>query len=100
MWKVYKGADCRPRPNDVRRRENETLGRGRKALTRYPVGSQVKREFRDDVGQLRVFTGVVYDFSDPFWQVRYTDGDWEERNSQEMRRGRQKYADTPPLPSN
>ena len=35
-------------------------------------------------GQIKVFLGEVYDFSDPYWRVRYPDGDWEELNRQEI----------------
>ena len=39
------------------------------------------------VGNTKVFRGKVYDFSDPYWRVRYSDGDWEELNRREIRQG-------------
>ena len=39
-------------------------------------------------GRRMVFLREVYDFSDPYWRVRYPDGDWEEMNRQQIKRGR------------
>ena len=40
---------------------------------------------RDRSGQ----TSVVYDFSDPYWLVRYLEGDWEELNRHEVKQGKE-----------
>ena len=42
----------------------------------------MRREFADVRGRSKVFVGEVYDFKDPYWRVRYQDGDWEELNRQ------------------
>ena len=59
------------------------------ALKAFPIGTKVRREFADIRGKRRVFVGKVYDFSDPYWRVRYPDGDWEELNRLEVERGKE-----------
>ena len=31
----------------------------------------------------------IYGFNDPYWQMRYPDGDWEELNRREIKRGKE-----------
>ena len=40
-------------------------------------------------GQIKVFLGEVYDFSDPYWRVRYTGRDCEELNRHELKLGKE-----------
>ena len=50
--------------------------------------------------QAQAFTGVIYDFNEPCWRVRYPDGDWEEPNGQQVKNGRQHLADASSRSSN
>ena len=40
-------------------------------------------------GRRKAFMGEVYVFGDPYWRVRYPDGDWEELNLHEIKRGKE-----------
>ena len=53
----------------------------------HPKETNVRREFADIRGWRKVSLGQLYDFSDPCWRVRYPDGDWEELNRQDIKRG-------------
>ena len=83
-------ANCRPEPDGIPSKGE------RRAASRQPVGTQVKREFRGGAGQLKVFRGLRR----AILAIRYPDGDGEELNNREMRRGRQKVAEPPPLSLN
>ena len=37
----------------------------------------------------RCFWGEVYDFGDPYWRVRFPDGDWKELNRHEVKQGKE-----------
>ena len=59
MWEVYQAANCRSRPDGVPPKEERDAASREEALTRHPIGTQVKRDFADDVGRLKVYTGLV-----------------------------------------
>ena len=84
MRGVYQAADCRPRPDIIPSKGERRAASREETLTRHSVGTQVKREFADDVGQLTAFKGLAYDSSEAFGQIRSPDGDWEKLNSQKM----------------
>ena len=90
MWEVHQVADYSPKPGGIPSKRERRAASREEALTRQPVGTQVKREFEDDMGEPTAFTGMVYDPNEPFGRVRSPDGSCEELNSQEMKRGRQK----------
>ena len=90
MWEVYQVADYSPNPDGIPSKGERRARSREEALTRQPVGTQVKREFTDDMGEPTAFTGMIHDPNEPFGRVRSPDGGWEELNSQEMKRGRQK----------
>ena len=46
------------------------------------------REFADAEGNTKVFRGKAYGFRDPYWRLRYSEGDWEELNRSAQGRGR------------
>ena len=54
-----------------------------------PKETELRRELADIHGRRKVFLGEVYDSSDPYWRVRYPDGDWEELNLHEIKRGKE-----------
>ena len=89
LWERYYGADHRTRPPGVPTRgEREAVSR-EEALKAFPIGTKVRREFADIRGRRKVFVGEVYDFSNPYWRVRYPDGDWEELNRHEVNQGKE-----------
>ena len=92
MWGVYQATDCGPKPDGIRSKGERRAASREEALTRHPVGTQVKREFADDVGESTTLTGLLYGSGEPLWRIRSPDGDWAELNSQEMNRGRQTLA--------
>ena len=47
----------------------------------------IDREFADGGGNVKVFRGKIKDFSDPYWRVEYSDGDWEELTRREVIHG-------------
>ena len=59
-------------------------GRSEEALRLFPIGTRIAKTFRAD-GKDIVIEGEVYEYCEPYWRVRYTDGDWEELNSRQMR---------------
>lgn len=90
FWEVYHDDGRRPRPPEgPSKGERDALSRER-ALQRHPVGTEVRRAFADGLGRVREDTGLVYDFSAPYWRIRYPDGDWEELNDGEVVEARQK----------
>ena len=89
LWERYHGADHRARPPGMPTREEKPAASREVALKAFPIGTKVRREFADIRGKRRVFVGKVYDFSDPYWRVRYPDGDWEELNRLEVERGKE-----------
>ena len=92
LWEAYHGSHCQPRPPTApSKSERDALSR-ELALMRHPVGTKVRRGFADGTGYIKEDTGVVYDFCVPYWRVRYPDGDWEELNDREVKKGRQKAA--------
>ena len=52
------------------------------------------------MGQAIAFTRVIYNFNEPYWRVRYPDGDWEELHGQQVKKGRQRLADASSRSSN
>ena len=88
LWERCHGADHRARPPGVPTRgERETVSR-EEALKACPIRTKVRREFADIRGRRRGFVGEMYDISDPYWRVRYLDGDWEELNRHEVKQGK------------
>ena len=47
----------------------------------------MKSAFTDDMGKPTAITGMVYHSNDPFGRIRSPDREWEELNSQQMKRG-------------
>ena len=92
MWEVCEVADCSPKPDGIPSKGKRRAASREEALTRQPIGTQVKREFADDIGEPTAFTGMVYDPNEPLGRVRSPDRGWEELDSQEMKRERQKLA--------
>ena len=92
IWEVYQVADCSSKPDGIPSKGERRAASREEALTRKPVGTQVKREFADDMGEPTAFTGMVYDPNEPFGRVRSPDGVWEELDSREMKKGRRKLA--------
>ena len=93
MWETYQTIDSRLRPDGVPSKGERDASSREEALKLHPVGTQVRREFADGMGQAKAFTGVIYYFNEPYWRVRYPDGDWEELNGQQVKKGRQHLAD-------
>ena len=83
---IYHGADRRLRPSGVPTR-GERDAASRAPFKAHPEVTKVRREFADIRGRRRVFLGEAHDFSYPYWQVRYPDGDWEGLNREEIKRG-------------
>ena len=54
----------------------------RDALQMYPLGTRVRKDF----GGGLVLDGVVFDFRDRYWRVRYSDNNWEELTKTEIKR--------------
>ena len=96
-WEVYQVADCSPKPDGIPSKGERRAASREEALTRQPVGTQVKREFADDMGKPTTFTGMVYDPNETFRRLRSPDGGWKELDSQDMKRGRQEVATCRPL---
>ena len=69
------------------RGEREAASR-KEVLKAYPIGTKVRREFADIRGRRRVSVGELYDSSNPYWRVKYPDGDWEDLNGQEIKQGK------------
>jgi len=101
LYEDYHGddmPDSAKRPaGEPSRGERERVS-AEEALRLYPKGTLVGREFADAEGNTKVFRGKVYGFSDPYWRVRYSDGDWEELNRREMRQGVAEAVRLPPPP--
>ena len=58
-WETYQTVDCRPRPDGVPSRGERDATSREEALKLHPVGTQVRRECVDGMGQAMAFTGVV-----------------------------------------
>ncbi len=87
-----KRPDGEPTPSDREKLSEE------QALSEFPRGTRVGREFADAEGNMQVFYGKVWGFRDPYWRVEHSDGDWEELNRQEMRQGVAAAVRVPPAP--
>lgn len=72
---------------ECQRGEREMASR-EEALKAFPIGTQIRREFADIRGRRKAFVGEVYNFKNPPWRVSYQDGDWDEANRQEFKRGK------------
>ena len=66
MWEVYQVADCRPKPDGIPSKGERRAASREEALTRQPVGTQVRRVFADDMGEPTAFMGMRYDSIEPF----------------------------------
>ena len=75
LWESYHGAGDRPRqPGVSTKGQTETAAR-QEALKTNPIGNKVRKEFADFLVRRKTFIGAMYGFSDPYWRVRYLDGD-------------------------
>lgn len=83
LWNLYQAGGETEHLQPKRKR------RGRQeALCMFPVGTKILRTFiKND--QEDTMTGSVYDFKEPYWRIRYPDGDWEELTKREMESYRQ-----------
>ena len=52
-------ADCSPKPDGIPTKGERRAASREETSTRQPVGTQVKREFADDMGEPTAFTGMV-----------------------------------------
>ena len=77
LWEAYKGDGCRPRPPEPLPKEEGDQGVRARALQDFPTGTQVRRSFAGSDGVSRASVVRIYDFREPYWRVRYPDGDWE-----------------------
>ena len=80
LWHLYEpdaAADLTPLPP----RSGAPLSRS-EALKLFPVGYRFWRDFG---GGLKM-QGVVFDYFDSYWRVRYSDHDWEDLTRQELQR--------------
>ena len=78
MWEVYQETDCSPKLDGMPSEGEQRAAPREEAFTRQLVGTQVKREFAEDMGEPTVFTGMVYDPNEPFGWVRSPDRGWKE----------------------
>lgn len=53
------------------------------ALNTFPIGTRVYKDFIDRRGDVCTFIGEVTGFRAPYWQVRCTDGNWEDVGTRE-----------------
>lgn len=90
LWEEYHDDTCRPRPPEYPSKEDRDAASREQAVKDFPVGTKVRQSFTDGGGQVSEQTGVVYDFREPYWKVRYPDGDWEELSRREINRGKTK----------
>ena len=63
----------------------ELLKRGSRHTRR---DTNVRKELADVRGRRNVYLGEVYDFSNPYWRVRYLEADEEELNRHEVKPNR------------
>ena len=84
LWGLYHTGDSRFRPRGVSTR-GELQEASNEWFTAHPTETKVRRELADVRGRRTVLFGEVYDFNDPYWWVRYPDGDWEELNRHEIK---------------
>ena len=76
LWGVYKGKDCRSRPPEPLPKEERDQGVRTRALQDVPTGTQVRRSFAGCDGVSPASVERIYDFREPYWRVRYPDGNW------------------------
>ena len=52
----------------------------------YTIGTRVSKEFQDDDGEMKLFSGCVksYDFESKLYKIEYEDGDSEELTEKEV----------------
>ena len=78
LYEIYHDADATPRPTGPPTRGVREVASREQALLLFPIGTQVGREFAHQDGKLKIFGASVFDYCDPYWRVKYPDGDWEE----------------------
>ena len=100
MWETYKTVECRPRPDGVPSKGERYATSREEALKLHLVGTQVRWEFVDGMGQAKAFTGVIYEFNEPYGRLRYPDGGCEEQKYQHVKKVRQHLADASSRSSN
>ena len=83
--------ECRGRYWEPKARRHPVQGRTTRCVRGRSVNSTTGR-YSVEEGEPTAFTGMLYDPNEPFGRVRSPDRGWEELNSQEMERGRQKLA--------
>ena len=86
LWEAYKRKDCHPRPSEPLAKEERDQGVRMRALQDFPTGTQIRRSFAGSDEVSRASVGRIYDFREPYWRVRYPDGDWEELSRSEVTR--------------
>ena len=69
-------------------------GENYRKLPKIGLGNTRKRpksggSWQTSVAEERCFWGEVYDFGDPYWRVRFPDGDWKELNRHEVKQGKE-----------
>lgn len=79
LWEAYHESTHRPRPiGEPSKSDRDAIARAQ-ALSENPVGTEVRRDFSDASGNVSGMNGgVVSDFYEPYWRVRYPDGGWED----------------------
>ena len=76
---------ARPRPAETLSRAKIDSVPRDEALRLIPRKTKVRKRFEDNQGNVLEFEGEVFDFRQPFYRIKYADGDWEEMNPSEMR---------------
>ena len=77
---------ARPRPAETLARAKINLVARDEALRLIPRKTKVRERFEDNQGNVLEFEGEVFDFRQPFYRIKYADGDWEEMTQLEMRK--------------
>ena len=75
LWERYHGGVHRTRPPELPTKGEKEAAFREESLKAYPRGTNIRGAVADFRGRKKIFVGEVYDVRDPYWRVRYPDGD-------------------------
>ncbi|CAM9308427.1 unnamed protein product, partial [Sphacelaria rigidula] len=83
LWELYN-PHTKPRPSvNPSRAGRDSFARD-EALRLIPRGTRIRKQFVDSQGERQEFNGEVFDFRQPYYRIKYEDGDWEEMTPSEV----------------